>query len=274
MQARSFLFQNKQIHYKVYGSGRPVILLHGFGEDSNVWEPQVNFLQNNFRLIVPDIPGSGESELILDADIDAYAEIIKMLCDLELQVPSPEDRSDGIGNFSLIGHSMGGYITLAFAEKYPAYVKSFGLFHSSAFADNDEKKATRKKAIEFIRENSAYTFLKTSTPNLFTTQYRETQPGKVNALIEAGMNFTAEALVQYYEAMIARPDRTDVLKTFTRSVLFIIGQHDLAIPFESSMQQCYLPAQSHVHILRESAHMGMWEEAQKANSILLDFLLQ
>lgn len=274
MQARSFLFQNKQIHYRVYGSGRPVILLHGFGEDSTVWESQVNFLQNNFRLIVPDIPGSGQSEFVLNADIETYAEIIKVLCDLEFQVPSQEDGSDGIGNFSLIGHSMGGYITLAFAEKYPAYLRSFGLFHSSAFADSGEKKATRKKAIEFIKEKGAYTFLKTSTPNLFTGPYREARPEKVNALIEAGKNFTVEALTQYYEAMIARPDRTNVLKTFTRPVLFIIGQHDLAIPFESSMQQCYLPAQSHVHILRESAHMGMWEEEQKANSILLDFLLQ
>ena len=72
--------------------------------------------------------------------------------------------------------------------------------------------------------------------------------------------------------MIDRPDRTSVLKNFSGSVLFIIGVHDKAIPFEQSMQQCYLPVQSHIHILRNSAHMGMWEETDKSNMQLLQFL--
>ena len=272
METKSFLFQNKNIHYKIYGEGKPVLLIHGFGEDSSVWQSQINFLQNNFRLIIPDIPGSGESELVPNANIETYAEIIKELCDSELQSPSPP--GGGWEGAVLIGHSMGGYITLSFAEKYPQYLKAFGLFHSSAFADSDEKKETRKKSIEFIKSKGAYTFLKTSTPNLFTQQYKDAHAEKVEALIEAGNNFTNEALIQYYEAMIARPDRTNILKTFPHPILFIIGQHDQAIPFDSSMKQCHLPAQSHVHILRQSAHMGMWEEDEKANNILLAFLTE
>lgn len=266
METRSFLFQNKKIAYKVYGEGKPVILLHGFGEDSRIWEPQIKFLEPHFRLIVPDIPGSGESELVPDANIEIYADILKELCEIELQLPNE--------GAVLIGHSMGGYITLAFAEKYPRYLKSFGLFHSSAFADTVEKKETRRKAIDFIKEKSAHTFLKTSTPNLFTEPYKEKHPEKVEKLIEEGKNFTNEALIQYYEGMIARPDRTGVLKTFPKPILFIIGQHDKAIPFEDSMKQCHLPLQSHVHILRNSAHMGMWEEEEKANNILISFLQQ
>ena len=214
MQTRSFLFQDKKIAYKVYGEGKPVLLLHGFGEDSNIWELQIKFLEPHFRLIVPDIPGSGESELVPGAGIDMYADIIKELFEIELQVP--------IEGAVLIGHSMGGYITLAFAEKHPNYLKSFGLFHSSAFADGDEKKETRRKAIDFIEEKGASTFIKTSTPNLFTEAFKEKQPAKVDKLIEEGKKFTAEALVQYYEAMIARPDRTAVLKTFPKPILFII----------------------------------------------------
>lgn len=272
MEAKSFLFQDKKIQYKVYlpsgqaaGEGKPVILLHGFGEDSKVWEPQISFLKEHFKLIVPDIPGSGQSEFVPNANIEIYAEIIKELCDREFRFPH-----EGV----LIGHSMGGYITLAFVEKYPQYLSAFGLFHSSAFADTAEKKETRRKAIDFIKGKGAYTFLKTSTPNLFTQQYKDAHAEKVEALIEAGKNFTAEALIQYYEAMIARPDRTNVLKSFPKPVLFIIGEHDQAIPFEASMKQCHLPSQSHVHILRKSAHMGMWEEAGKANNILLSFLKQ
>lgn len=262
MGTKSLLFENKKIQYTVYGKGKPVILLHGFGEDSTVWDAQVTFLQDHFRLIVPDIPGSGGSEYIAGADIDTYADIVKEISDRELQ------EMNGV----IIGHSMGGYITLAFAEKYPGYLNAFGLFHSSAFADTEEKKEARKKGIDFIRSNGAPAFIKTSTPNLFTQQYKEQYPGKVEALIEAGKNFTAEALIQYYEAMIERPDRINVLKTFPKSILFIIGQHDQAIPFDASMKQCHLPSLSHVHILRQSAHMGMWEEEEKTNNILFSFL--
>jgi pimeloyl-ACP methyl ester carboxylesterase len=96
----------------------------------------------------------------------------------------------------------------------------------------------------------------------------------VEALIEDAKNFTDEALIQYYEAMIARPDRTAVLKNFNHPVLFLIGEQDAAVPLQSSLQQCHLPVQSHVHILGNSAHMGMWEETEKANKLLLQFLLQ
>jgi pimeloyl-ACP methyl ester carboxylesterase len=268
METKSFLFQKKKIHYRIYGSGKPVMLLHGFGEDSAVWESQIKFLAPHFRLIVPDIPGSGKSALIPNANIDTYAEVVKEICDREAK-PS-HDKPELV----LIGHSMGGYITLSFAEKFPHYLSSFGLFHSSAFADTEEKKETRRKAIGFIKDKGAYTFLKTSTPNLFTAEYKEEHPEKVEALIESGKHFIDEALIQYYEAMIERPDRTNILKNFNKPILFIIGQHDQAIPFEASMKQCHLPAQSHVHILRNSAHMGMWEEEEKANNILLDFLQQ
>jgi len=95
---------------------------------------------------------------------------------------------------------------------------------------------------------------------------------EIESLVAKGGNFAPEALVAYYQAMIDRPDRTAVLKSFPHPVLFIVGQHDKAIPFDQSMQQVYLPAQSHIHILRNSAHMGMWEETDKANTTLLDFL--
>lgn len=262
MQEKSIQFQNDRIVYRVIGNGKPVMLLHGFGEDSTVWQSQIEALKNQYQLIVPDIPGSGKSALVPNANIEIYADVIKAICDVE-KIP---------GLHSLVGHSMGGYVTLAVAEKYPTFLNSFGLFHSSAFADTEEKKQTRRKAIEFIKEKGAHTFLKTSTPGLFTQSYKDNHPDKVEALIEAGKAFSNEALIQYYEAMIARPDRTAVLKTFTTPILFIIGEHDQAIPFESSLQQCHLPVQSHVHILRQSAHMGMWEEPEKANTILADFL--
>jgi pimeloyl-ACP methyl ester carboxylesterase len=175
----------------------------------------------------------------------------------------------------MLGHSMGGYITLAFAEKYSASLTAFGLVHSSAFADSEEKKAARRKSIDFIKNNGAYEFLKTSIPGLFKgSDGSKGSDGlePYDPLIEKGKNFTSDALIHYYQAMIARPDRTAVLKKFTGPILFIIGEHDNAVPFQQSLQQCYLPTVSHVHILRNSAHMGMLEESDNVNKILIDFL--
>jgi pimeloyl-ACP methyl ester carboxylesterase len=163
---------------------------------------------------------------------------------------------------------------LAFAEKYPSLLDAFGLVHSSAFPDNQEKKNTREKAIEFITNNGAYEFLKTSIPDLFYKGQDGSKPSSsyINELIEKGKKFTPEALIAYYRAMINRPDRTAVLKTFPKPILFIIGQFDKAIPFQQSLQQCYLPSQPRVHILRFSDHMGMIEESDKVNNALLKFL--
>jgi pimeloyl-ACP methyl ester carboxylesterase len=256
-------YQSSKIFYRITGNGKPVVLLHGFGEDGTIWQNQIDFLKNHFQLIVPDLPGSGKSAVIgtqLAVSIEEYAEAVRAIL-----------LEEKMNNCIIIGHSMGGYITLALAEKYPHVVKAFGLFHSSAFADSEEKKATRFKAIDFIKKNGAYEFLKTSIPGLFLNPdgYKPCID-----LVEKAKHFTSGALIQYYQAMIARPDRTEVLKNFAGPILFIIGEHDKAIPFEQSMQQCYLPAQSHIHILRDSVHMGMWEEKEKANTSMLQFLQQ
>ncbi|MEO5890652.1 MAG: alpha/beta hydrolase [Ferruginibacter sp.] len=291
MTEKTITYQNSEIFYRITGEGQTVVLIHGFAEDGNVWKSQVDFLANDFRLIIPDIPGSGRSEIIAGADIETYAEVIKHILDAECQKLLPDQFEDInlIGNIgdknagaflkeeepvTVIGHSMGGYITLAFAEKYPQYLDSFGLFHSSAFPDDEEKKQVRTKAIDFIKTKGTAAFLKTSTPGLFTKAFAEAHPASINSLIEDGKDFSSEALVQYYQAMMARPDRTAVLKTFARPILFIIGEHDSAIPLQSSLRQCYLPTQSHVHILNNSAHMGMWEEEERSNNILEEFLTQ
>ncbi len=268
MTENTITYQNASIFYRTTGEGKTVVLLHGFAEDGDIWNNQVDFLKDHFRLIIPDMPGSGRSELVPNAIIETYAEILKEIIDIEL-LSYPLQGAEGV---TIIGHSMGGYITIAFAEKYPHYLHSFGMFHSSAFADNEEKKQSRAKAIDFINEKGANAFLKTSIPGLFTKAFAEQNPERINELIGKGEKFTTSALVQYYQAMLARPDRTAVLKTFPKPILFIIGEFDTAIPLQSSLQQCYLPAQSHVYIFNKSAHMGMWEEPDKSNQILLNFL--
>jgi pimeloyl-ACP methyl ester carboxylesterase len=266
MQFKNITYQSEKIFYRITGHGKPVILLHGFGEDGSIWDKQIDLLKEHFLLIIPDIPGSGQSAVISQqpvTGIEEYAEMVKLIADEE-----------HICEYAMIGHSMGGYITLAFAEKYPGLLSAFGLVHSSAFADTEEKKTARLKSIEFIKNNGAYEFLKTTIPGLFMQGQGDSQPPApyITALIEKGKEFSPAALIQYYQAMIARPDRAAILKNFERPVLFIMGEHDTAVPIDQGLQQCYLPRQSHVHILRNSAHMGMLEEPARINNFLLQFL--
>jgi pimeloyl-ACP methyl ester carboxylesterase len=262
-------YNNNLLHYRVTGTGKPVVLLHGFGEDSSIWDNQINFLQDHYQLIIPDLPGSGDSKVenwstVLQKEsltIEWLADAVKTILTKEQTEPC-----------TLIGHSMGGYITLAFAEKYPELLEKIGLFHSTAFADSAEKIQTRRKSIAFIKEYGSYLFLKQSIPNLFAEKFKTEQASKIETLIDKGKNFAPEALIQYYEAMIKRPDRTAVLKNWQKPVLFLLGKFDPAAPLQDCLQQVHLPAISHVHILQNSAHMGMWEETLKANEALAHFL--
>jgi pimeloyl-ACP methyl ester carboxylesterase len=261
LQENFITYKTKNIFYRKYGSGKPVMFVHGFGEDGTIWNNQIAALQNHYLLLIPDLPGSGKSEMLTENNINIadYATVMQAIL-----------AQEKITQCCMLGHSMGGYIALAFAEKYTELLNGLGLVHSTAYTDTELKIATRKKAIEFIQANGSQAFLKTSTPNLFWD--KEKNKAAIDNLIEEGYNFTQAALVQYYHAMISRKDTTAVLKTFTKPFLFIIGQYDEAVPFADSMQQTYVPSYAYVHILRSSEHMGMLEEKDKVNTILASFL--
>ncbi|HMG67904.1 MAG TPA: alpha/beta hydrolase [Chitinophagaceae bacterium] len=254
-------FQKRKIFYKTYGEGPAVVLIHGVPVDNDIWRNQVNELKG-FKFIVPDLPGSGASEMIEDMSMEGMAEVIKAILD-----------EGKIATASLIGHSIGGYISLAFAEKYPGYLKGFGLFHSTAYPDSEDRKIIRKKAIEVIEKNGAFEFLKTSIPNLFSPENREKTVVIIEELIGKANNFSSPSLVSYYQAMMKRPGRISVLKNLEIPVLFIAGKFDTAIPLIDSLKQSHLPEKAYFHILSGSGHMGMMEEAEKTNAVLNDYLI-
>jgi pimeloyl-ACP methyl ester carboxylesterase len=167
---------------------------------------------------------------------------------------------------------MGGYVSLAFAEKYPQRLKAFGFFHSTAAADTEEKRAARRKSIDFIRQHGAAPFIRQSTPNLFATGTRDHRPGLVEETIRRYSGFAPESLVYYYEAMIRRPDRVHVLRQFTGPVLFIMGAADPVVPYEQAVKQCHEPMISVVHTLDHSGHMGMVEEPVEGSEAIKSFL--
>jgi len=264
---KTFQYTDGPVSYLDTGEGQAVVLLHGFGEDADVWNEQVAFLKNHCRLIVPHLPGSGLSGFTNENTkgndtIEYYADAVRVLLEHE-----------SIDSCIMPGHSMGGYITLAFAEKYPHLLRGFGLIHSTAFADSEEKKQNRRRGIEMMEEYGGYAFLKNTTPNLFASKFKTAHPEKVEALIEKGKSFNVKALQQYYRAMMNRPDRTHVLKESKVPVLFVIGTEDVAAPMQDVLKQTHLPKISFVHILEDTGHIGMWEDTKKMNDALLEFII-
>jgi len=255
-------YKHCKVVYTVSGSGQPVMLVHGFAEDGNVWRHQLAFLQQHCQVIIPHLPGSGPSVYnALLQNMDDFAGCLYAIL-----------QQEGIAKCIMLGHSMGGYITLAFAEKYGESLQSFGFVHSTAFADSEEKKQNRLKGIRMMDEYGGYAFIKSTTPNLFSAGYKQQNGGEVESLIEDGRNFTVEALQQYYRAMMERPDRTAVLSNSHIPVLFIAGTEDVAAPLNDVLKQVHLPLIAYIHILKNTGHMGMWEATGTVNTYVLDFI--
>lgn len=263
---KQLLINGKTIAYSIYGKGKPVLLIHGFAEDNRIWQHQLDALSAGYQLIIPDLPGSGSSQLIEDMSMEGMATALREIVIKEVSV------GDLLKGVVIIGHSMGGYITLAFAEKYPELTAGFGLFHSTAYEDSKEKKLARQRGIEFIRNHGNYEFLKQAIPNLFCEQFRITYPTVVARQLEQHKDFNAASLIIYYEKMMQRVDKTSFLGKTTKPALFIAGEQDISILPEQVFEQCHLPQLSYIHMLRHTAHMGMLEEAEKANNILTSFL--
>jgi pimeloyl-ACP methyl ester carboxylesterase len=249
------------LFYRDSGSGEPVLLLHGFAEDGAVWEKVEEQLGAGLRLLIPDLPGSGRSSLGTETTIESMAAAVKGLLDQE-----------GIEKCTSIGHSMGGYIALAFAELYPERLRAFGLFHSTACADSEEKKAGRLKSIAFIREHGVQPFIRQSTPGLFAPETRGDRPGLVEGMIGRYRSFSAEALAAYLEAMRRRPDRVSVLERSRVPVLFIIGEKDQVVLPEQSLAQVVVPAVAYFKVLPKAGHMGMLEEPAAGAAIIESFI--
>lgn len=263
-----FEFNNTKVSYALYGKGKTILFIHGFGECSKIWHNQISYLKNKFQILTIDLPGSGNSEHLNqeDVEIDTYATIIYEV------VQHLIDKKIINTTFSIFGHSMGGYITLAFIKKYSNFIDVFGLINSTAFADSEEKKQIRLKSIEFINQFGAEQFLQTAIPNLFSNTSKTLLINEISELKNGAKKFKNSTLNQYYGAMIKRPNYTDILKKTNKPMLFIIGNEDLAAPMQDVLQQTYLCNISQINIFLNTAHMSMLEAKDDLNSAISHFL--
>lgn len=243
------------------GTGFPVMLVHGFPADHTLWSNQIKPLSKNYRLLLPDLPGTGYSPLIDPISIEDMAAFLKAIVDQEK-----------IKKCILMGHSMGGYATLAFAEKYPELLAGWGLFHSSAYPDSEERKKGRKRSIQMMKDFGSEKFLCQMLPNLFSEAYKKKHRDKIKSCIKDRIDEGIDALIPYYRAMWERPDRTNILKAALVPVLFFMGKEDIAAPIENVLQQVALPPVSEVHLLADCGHMGMIEQPDAATHVLEQFI--
>lgn len=245
------------LSYEIEGEGIPIFLVHGFGEDGYVWDELRSSLSSVYQIIVPHLSGTYLSpihnlSIVDNLSMESMAEDLLKIIDAEK-----------LDKVVILGHSMGGYITLAFAEKYEERLLAFGLIHSTSYADSEVKKEARLKSVEFLKNHSTHEFLEVATPNLFGTQYKETHPEKIKELIERASQIPEASMMAYLRAMRKRKDRTDVLKTTSKPVFFCIGIQDNAVNPKDAVNQSQLPANAQTFILEEAGHQGMMEAPEK-----------
>lgn len=241
-----------------------VVLFHGFCESKAIWQNFVPYLSEIAHVIVPDLPGFGENKALEEPiTIEKMAEeVYRLLLDLQLD-------EGGI----LVGHSLGGYVSLAFAEQYPQWVKGLCLFHSTALADTEEKKKTRTKTVEFLEHNGIEAFNENFVPSLFYEKNRKPLQPAIEQSMQIANQTSVSTAIEVTKAMRERQDRTQVLKDATYPVMFIAGKEDQAVPLDTLKEQIWLPqGPTHVQVLPETAHMGMFEKEKETLTGLIGFI--
>ncbi|GAB2786432.1 alpha/beta hydrolase [Rhabdobacter roseus] len=235
---------------------KTLVLLHGHGVDDTIWEELDVLLNEYYTVVRPNL-----SLYTSCKSVEDYAEEVHRLI-----------TNANITKCTLIGHSMGGYIALAFAEKYPDMLEGFGLFHSTAYADDDAKKEQRNKMADLLGKQGAEAFLRHTGPSMFGERFKELAPERVASHVERFGKLPPEALAAGIEAMRDRPDRTQVLSQLPFPILFIIGMRDQLVPFEKSIELAEFPAKGYPFILAEAGHMGMIERPDASSRIIRWYL--
>jgi pimeloyl-ACP methyl ester carboxylesterase len=249
-----------KLSYKETGSGSVIVFLHGFCEAKEVWESSHARLSGKYKIISIDFPGSGQSETVLDLTIDLMAEQVFELL-----------KSLKIDKYIVVGHSMGGYVSLALAEKHPDSLAGLCLFHSTAYPDSEEKKQQRNKTLNYLNEHGVEAFIRPFVPPLFYPQNRVACENAIQALIEMGCKVPLPIIASCVASMRDRPDRTHILMEAKFPVLFIIGKNDTSIKMEDAIAQSQLPANSYIQLLENTAHQGIYERENETINMLNAF---
>lgn len=255
-------YKDQKIAYSASKSdGIPVVFLHGFCEDSTMWEDFTGEWKKKYKVIKIDLPGHGESEIKSSFSIKEMGKVVmKVIKKLKVE------------KFILIGHSMGGYVSLEIAKKYEEKLIGLGLFHSHPYSDSKEKQVNRYKSIDFIDAHGHELFAKKLIPVLFKTGFSGSNTHLVNKMVFRASRFPAEGFKNALKAMAERKNNPEVLEQISVPLLIILGKLDTTLDFETMMKQTTLSALTDVHILENTGHMGMFSARKETQKIISNFI--
>ncbi len=259
-------FRNSDVHYRQMGdgSGEAVFLLHGYLESLEIWDGFDRILAEKYHVISLDLPGHGKSGI--------FGEVHHMddLADAVLAVARHLD----IPEFHLVGHSMGGYITMAFRERHYSSLISYVLFHSTCYSDNDEKKAARQREIDLVWQGKKNLIVNTNIPKAFADDNLIPLKKMVDrAKVIASLTPDA-GIIAVLRGMMERPDRSRLIKEDKIPLLLIGGQKDNYIPYTKMEEMQSNGKNVDLAPLKNSGHMGFIEEPDMAAKILDNFFKQ
>ncbi|MCF6240656.1 MAG: alpha/beta hydrolase [Bacteroidales bacterium] len=241
------------ISYLKSGHGDAIILLHGYLESKEIWIDFADDLAKKYTVLAIDLPGHGESELITkDLSLEIMAEAVKTILDYEQ-----------IEKCFLVWHSMGGYVALAFLELFPERLDALSLFHSSPYADTDEKRKNRAREMDIIRAGKKAQVYTAHFPKTFAPDNVEKFTDEIKKMNERAKNMSDEGIIAALNAMKNRPDQSGLLKNTKIPIQYIIGEKDNFIPM-SILDKLQLPDNSELVVLENSGHMGFIEEKENA----------
>jgi pimeloyl-ACP methyl ester carboxylesterase len=254
-ETRLMKVMGAKVRYADVGKGRVVVLLHGFLENLEVWfgNKFAQELAEHYRVIAIDLPGHGKSECVGYVHrMEKMAGVVKAVMD-EL----------GLRRYTMVGHSMGGYVTLAFAEKYPQNLTGFCLFHSTSTADSEAKKIERERAIRLVKK-SPVKYTNALIANLLAVANVRYFKAEIAWLKRMAAKTKPQGIIACLEGMKIRKNRENVLRYSQVPVLFIAGQRDNVIPLEVSEKQKDLAADQRYVALEKCGHMGFLEQKEIA----------
>jgi len=247
-----FLHKKKNIHYENEGSGEVVVLIHGFLENLSMWDEIADELSKTHQVIRIDLPGFGKSDCIEEIhSMELFAACVHQVL-LELK----------IDKFSLVGHSMGGYVSLALLEMCSDEIDHICLFHSTAKADSEQKKKDRNRAIKTVQDKQNV-YLKTAIPFLFPEQFQKSCTLQIQKMIEEGMRLHPNGISAALKGMQQRKNTNQILKDFSAKTTYIAGTLDPLLNVDTLRQEslnngaCFLE-------IEQAGHMSHWENPKIA----------
>jgi len=248
------------IFYRKLGRGHPVLLIHGFCETHEIWNGFADKLAEKFEVSAIDLPGFGASPMLTKpfSIEDAGVAVGNWIDQSNLKLPI------------VIGHSLGGYVTLAMARKFPTKFAGIVLFQSTAYPDSEERKVNRNRVIEFVKTHGTDPFIDTFVPGLF---FDKSHPA-ISEVYRIARKTRQETLTAYAAAMRDRPSSTDLKAFFRKPVLVLGGGEDPIISAEITREHAGLFDDVEVHLLKNVSHMAMYESPNESLKIVEEFALK